>query len=196
MNAALAHVGRAALDTAVIHSYVGNGAPVLIRRALGTGTPEEVEADALAFFLKFYRAHALEHTKLYSGVRDALDDARVQGHSMAVLTNKPAKISHDIINSLGLGNHFFRVYGGDSFECKKPDPVGIHQLRQEAKVSIGDTLMIGDSGVDIQTAINAGVKSCGVLWGFQPEAFEQLKPDYLVCAAADLQGLWQLNGVT
>lgn len=196
VNAALTHVGRPVLGHDVIHSYVGNGAPTLIRRAVGAGTPEETEAEALAFFLKFYRAHALEHTRLYDGVRDALDNGRGQGHAMAVLTNKPTRISQDIITSLGLAEHFFRVYGGDSFEQKKPDPIGIKALREESGYAADTTLMIGDSGVDIQTARNAGVRSCGVLWGFQPEAFEHTPPDYLVQTALDLQELWQADRVT
>lgn len=191
VNAALKHVGRPPLSNALIHSYVGNGAPTLIRRALGAGTPEETEAEALAFFLKFYRKHALEHTRLYDGVRDVLDEGRAHGQRMAVLTNKPVKISADIMTALGLGEHFFRVYGGDSFDEKKPDPTGIFRLCEEASTGKHETVMIGDSGVDVQTARNAGVKSCGVLWGFQPEAFAAAPPDVLAQTAGDLRKLWE-----
>lgn len=195
VNAALAHVGRPSLSNAIIHSYVGNGAPTLIRRALGAGTAEELEAEALAFFLKFYRQHALAHTRLYEGIRDLLDHARAGGQQMAVLTNKPTRISVDIIAALGLSSHFFRVYGGDSFLDKKPDPTGILQLCGESGISKEQTVMIGDSAVDIQTARNAGVKSCGVLWGFQPESFAAYPPDIAVHNPADLRELWQLTRV-
>ena len=222
VNAALAHVGRTSLSNAIIHSYVGNGAPTLIRRALGAatakahkpldaasnkrgtaadlaassesvvrGSSEETEAEALAFFLKFYRKHALEHTRLYDGIRETLDDAREAGQRMAVLTNKPVKISTDIVGALGLADHFFRVYGGDSFLEKKPDPIGINQLCAESGFAKAQTVMIGDSSVDVQTARNAGVKSCGVLWGFQPEGFTAEPPDILARAAEDLRELWQ-----
>ena len=196
MNAALAHVERPALDHALIQSYVGNGASMLVKRALGGEASEDLEKRTLAFFLKFYRTHALANTRLYEGVRGALDQAVALDHRLAVLTNKPVNISRDIVISLGLHQHFFRVYGGDSFDRKKPDPAGINALRKETGASIEDTLMIGDSSVDIQTARNAGVRSCGVLWGFQPQTFgpdapAENKPDYVVRTAAELQQLWQ-----
>lgn len=159
---------------------------MLVRRALGPDAPEELVESALSFFLKFYRAHALEHTKLYPGVGDVIQKLAGEGHTLAVLTNKPVRISTDIIKALGLSELFVRVYGGDSFPQKKPDPIGITTLQRETDTTAQDTLMVGDSGVDIQTARNAGVRSCGVTWGFQPEAFEKDAPDYLVHAAADL----------
>ena len=186
MNATREHVGMPPLDPALIFSFVGNGAATLVRRALGSSAPEDLVQNALAFFLKFYRAHALEHTKLYPGVREAVKTLAAEGHTLAVLTNKPVRISADIMKALELSDLFLRVYGGDSFPQKKPDPIGITTLQQEAGTGADDTLMIGDSGVDVQTARNAGVRSCGVMWGFQPEAFETIAPDYLVHSAHDL----------
>lgn len=192
MNATREHVGLPPLDPTLIFSYVGNGAAVLVRRALGPDAPEDLVETALAFFLKFYRAHALEHTKLYPGVGDVLQTLSVEKHTLAVLTNKPVRISTDILRALNLSELFLRVYGGDSFPQKKPDPVGITTLRQEAGVESRHTLMVGDSGVDVQTARNAGVRSCGVTWGFQPEAFEKDAPDYLVHSASELLAV--ING--
>lgn len=186
MNATREHLGMTPLDPALIFSYVGNGAPTLVRRALGSGVSEETVAEGLAFFLKFYRAHALEHTRLYPGVGDVIDALAADQHQMAVLTNKPVRISIDIIGALGLSGHFRQVYGGDSFAEKKPNPVGIAKLRNEANVDEAETLMIGDSAVDIQTARNAGVPSCGVSWGFQPESFETNPPDFLIHDPAEL----------
>jgi phosphoglycolate phosphatase len=122
----------------------------------------------------------LDHTVLYAGVREILDrlrDARVQ---MAVLTNKPVRFSQAIIDGLGLTAHFRRVYGGNSFEQKKPHPIGIETLMAEYGASCGQTLMVGDSAVDVQTARNAHVKACGVTWGFQPETFAECPPDFLI----------------
>jgi phosphoglycolate phosphatase len=186
MNATREHVGMPPLDPALIYSYVGNGAATLVRRALGSGAPEELVQNALAFFLKFYRAHALEHTKLYPGVGQVIETLAAEGHTLAVLTNKPVRISTDIIAALKLSGFFLRVYGGDSFPQKKPDPIGITTLRQEANAGASDTLMVGDSGVDVETARNAGVRSCGVAWGFQPEAFETYAPNYLIHSASEL----------
>lgn len=186
MNATREHMGLPPLDPNLIFSYVGNGAPVLVRRALGPGASDESVAEALAFFLKFYRVHALEHTKLYPGVREAVDALADQDHTMAVLTNKPVRISTDIIAALGLSREFRKVYGGDSFPSKKPDPIGINTLRQETGAGTRETLMIGDSSVDIQTGRNAGVPSCGVEWGFQPDSFGADPPDFLVSSPQEL----------
>ncbi|MFL6416719.1 MAG: HAD family hydrolase [Bryobacteraceae bacterium] len=186
MNATREHMGTPPLDPKLIFSYVGNGAPTLVRRAMGPGASEETVAEALAYFLKFYRVHALEHTRLYDGVRETIDALAEQNHAMAVLTNKPVRISTDIIAALGLSSQFRQVYGGDSFPVKKPDPIGINRLRDEIAAMPEDTLMIGDSAVDVQTARNAGVSSCGVQWGFQPESFEAHPPDFLVANPRDL----------
>ena len=186
MNATREHFGMPPLDPRLIYSYVGNGAPILVRRALGPEASEEFVAEALTFFLQYYRGHALENTQLYPGVREVVEKLSAAGHQQAVLTNKPTRISFDIVGALGLQQHFIRVYGGDSFAAKKPDPIGVITLMNEAKVQPAGTLMVGDSGVDVQTARNAGVRSCGVAWGFQPEAFETFTPDVLIDQPAQL----------
>ena len=180
MNATREHFGLTPLDPALIYSYVGNGAGVLVRRAMGENASDQTVEEALNFFLRFYRMHALEHTKLYPGVREAVEALFGAGHKQVVLTNKPVRISLDIVTALGLHSYFMRVYGGDSFDRKKPDPTGAIQLIREAGVTPSETLLVGDSGVDVQTARNAGVRSCGVSWGFQPEAFEAHPPDFLI----------------
>lgn len=185
VNAMLRHFGRGELDRETIQSYVGNGAPVLVRRAFGAEAPEQEVAEGLKFFLKFYRAHALEHTRLYPGVREAVNDLAAK-HSLAVLTNKPERISKDIVAFLQLSAQFPRVFGGDRFPAKKPDPVGILALMEETSTQPEDTMMIGDTDIDIQTARNAGVRSCGVAWGFRPESFAQVPPDLLVQTPEEL----------
>lgn len=141
---------------------------------------EEQVAKALAFFLKYYRAHALEHTRLYPGVRELVEALAAGRHELGVLTNKPEKISFDILGALGLQHHFFRIYGGNTFPDKKPHPAGILKLCEEASIAASATLMVGDSSVDVETARNAGVRSCGVTWGFQPETFQTVAPDFLI----------------
>lgn len=186
MNATRAYAGLEPLDPSLIYSYVGNGAPVLVRRALGTAASEALVEDALKFFLQFYRKHALQHTRLYPGIREVVEELLADGNKLAVLTNKPVRISRDIIAALGLGDHFVQIYGGDSFPTKKPDPTGMHALLADTATMHDDSLLVGDSGVDVQTARNARVRSCGVLWGFQPEAFELNAPDILVSTPAEL----------
>jgi phosphoglycolate phosphatase len=180
VNATRGHMGMPALEYERVYSYVGNGAPVLIRRVLGPDATEAQVEESLEFFLEYYRDHKLDYTVLYPGVRQALDrlrDARVQ---MAVLTNKPVGISRAIVDGLGMGGHFRQVYGGNSFDFKKPHPIGIETLMTEYGAARERTMMVGDSSVDIQTARNANVKSCGVTYGFQPETLETVPPDLLV----------------
>jgi phosphoglycolate phosphatase len=163
-----------------VYSYVGNGAPVLMRRALGPEANEEDVNRALEFFIRYYGEHCLDNTSLYPGVKEALDRFHAHGFAMAVLTNKPVRISNHIVRELGLGPHFFRVYGGNSFDRKKPDPIGIETLLTESGLPRENAFMIGDSGVDVRTARNAGIRACGVSYGFQPEGFESDLPDLLV----------------
>ncbi len=186
MNATREHMGLPLLDPALIFSYVGNGASVLVRRALGPDASDDEVTRALDFFLKFYRKHSLEHTRLYPGIEQAIGQLAADGHTLAVLTNKPQKISADILRALKVADKFQRVLGGDSLPVKKPDPAGIVLLLQELGNSATETAMIGDSAVDVQTARNAGVAAWGVTWGFQPESFRAHPPDVLLESAADL----------
>jgi phosphoglycolate phosphatase len=180
VNATRAQAGRGPLPHEQIFSFVGNGAPVLIKRSMGPDASDEEVRNALEFFLDYYRHHALDYTVLYPGIHDALNLLYRSGASMAVLTNKPVRISHRIMEGLGIASLFFKIYGGNSFEHKKPHPIGIDTLRAEANALAEATWMVGDSYVDVQTARNAGVASCGVTWGFQPETFQEFPPDVLV----------------
>lgn len=180
MNATRAHFGLPALDPELIYSYVGNGAAVLIERAMGKSATRERLADALSFFIEFYRKHALQHTRPYPGIPAAVEKLREARHTLAVLTNKPVRISTDIVAELGLSTYFSRIYGGNSFSNKKPDPIGVQTLMNEFSTRPAETMLIGDSSVDVLTARNAGIRSCGVLWGFQPESFSITPPDLTV----------------
>jgi phosphoglycolate phosphatase len=192
VNATRTRMGLEPLDNELVCSYVGNGAPLLIRRALGDQAAQADVDRALAYFLEYYRAHALDNTALYPGVRESLERLAGAGKRLAVLTNKPVKVSRHIIDGLGVGPCFFQVYGGNSFEQKKPDPAGVEILMREAGVDRDRTMMVGDSSVDIRTAINAGVKSCGVTYGLQPESLADPAPDLLVDRMEQLAD-WVLN---
>ncbi len=180
VNATRAHLGMGPLDIGKISSYVGNGAPVLIRRALGEQATDALVEEALEYFLEYYREHKLDYTRLYPGVKESLDRLRAAGKRLAVLTNKPVAPSRGIVDGLGVSAHFFQIYGGNSFVFKKPNPIGVEKLMAEASVDRGRTLMIGDSGVDVETARNAGVQACGVTYGFAPETLSNPAPDLLV----------------
>jgi phosphoglycolate phosphatase len=180
VNATRAEMGKPPLEHSLVFSYVGNGAPVLIRKALGPEASDAEVKHALQFFLDYYRDHAVDATELYPGVRAALDRLHAAGMQLAILTNKPVRISEAIMKHFALDSMLFRVYGGNSFAQKKPNPVGIDTLRAEADVTAEQTWMVGDSIVDMQTARNAGVLACGVTYGFQPETLKECPPDLLV----------------
>ena len=180
VNATRAHLGLAPIENEIVYSYVGNGAPVLIRKALGPAYADDAVESALQYFLSYYREHMLDYTTLYPGMRELLDQFHAARIKMAVLTNKPVRFSQAIVDGLGLAGHFERVYGGNSFEQKKPHPIGIETLMAECGAARADTAMIGDSSVDVQTARNASVTAYGVTWGFQPETFAAYPPDFLI----------------
>lgn len=180
VNAMRTHLGMQPLANERVYSYVGNGAPLLIRRALGSQASELEVQEALEYFLEYYREHDLDFTTLYPGVKESLDRLRAAGKRMAVLTNKPVRVSQAIVDGLGVAGHFFRVYGGNSFDFKKPNPIGIRKLMEEAAASPDCTIMVGDSSVDVETARNAGIRCCGVTYGFQPESLADPAPDLKV----------------
>jgi phosphoglycolate phosphatase len=134
--------------------------------------------------MAWYREHKLDHTYVYDGVKEALDSIQKSrdGHrlKMAVLSNKPVGPSRAIVEALGLGAYFFQVYGGNSFHTKKPDPAGVQALLEESGAEPEETIIIGDSDIDILTARNAGIYSVGVTYGLAPHTLEDAAPDVLI----------------
>jgi len=164
VNAMLQGMGRETLHEDTISGYIGHGAPQLIGQALGNGATEAERERALKFFLAHYEEHKLDSTCAYPGVTEALDELR--GFSMAVLTNKPVRVSVRILEGLGLAKYFRAVYGGNSFETKKPDPLGARRILEEFGAAPEEAMLIGDSEVDVQTARNAGTLAVTVNYGF------------------------------
>jgi len=191
VNAMLAHLGKPELPHAVIAGYIGDGASMLVRRALGDPEGDVHDAEfvdgAVEFFLDYYRQHKLDYTYVYDGVMDALEAIRREwpGIPMAVLTNKPVRPSVDICTHFGLDRYFFRIYGGNSFHTKKPDATGLLALMAEAaaldaameKILPAETVMLGDSDVDILTARNCGARSVGCSYGLAPERLAAAAPE-------------------
>jgi len=191
VNAALRHIERAELPADVIASYVGDGAPVLIQRALGEESGDEaLVRKGLEFFLHYYREHKLDHTTVYAGIREALKTIQANGEGeprkLAVLTNKPVAPSRAIVDALGLREFFGQVYGGNSFITKKPDPEGARVLLLEYEVEPGQAVMVGDSHVDVSTGQNAGLYTVGVTYGFAPHTLNDPVPDVLVDTPEEL----------
>ena len=186
VNATRQHMGKEPLANERVYSYVGNGAPVLIRRAMGDQATEAELQEALEYFMEYYGDHDLDYTTLYPGVKESLDRLLAAQKRMAVLTNKPVRMSRSIVKGLGVADHFVQVYGGNSFEFKKPNPIGIEALMRETGIDRARTMMIGDSSVDVHTARNAGVQCCGVTYGFQPETLADPAPELVVDRMEDL----------
>ena len=164
VNAMLLATGRAELSVETVAGYIGHGAPRLIASALGLDTSEDARAQALDIFLEHYCRHKLDLTRPYPGVVEALQ--ALEGHPMAVLTNKPTKLSVEILEGLGIAQYFLAIYGGDSFPAKKPDPSGAHAILKEIGVSPEESALVGDSDVDVQTARNARMRAIAVTYGF------------------------------
>jgi phosphoglycolate phosphatase len=149
--------------------------------------------QALSFFIAYYHRHKLDYTYVYPGVVEALEAIR-SAHPktlMAVLTNKPVHPSRDICDHFGLSRFFFQNYGGNSFHTKKPDPHGLEALISEASTLAGDTItpaetiMVGDTDIDVLTARNCGARSIGCTFGLKPHSLEDAPPDHLAHTPAD-----------
>ena len=187
VNATLRWLEMEPLPHPVIASYVGQGVTVLIQRALGARAKGNLVEKAAAYFLEYYRDHMLDHTRAYPEVKEGLE--RLKPRQMAVLTNKPVDFSRAILTGLGLDRYFAFVYGGNSFDQKKPDPSGVIQLMKDTAAAAGQTLMIGDSETDIQTGRNAGVWTCGVTYGIGSHTLAAAKPDLVLNSMMELPAL-------
>jgi phosphoglycolate phosphatase len=164
VNAMLRELGRVELPEETISGYIGHGAPQLVARALGDGCSKEERQRALEFFLRYYETHKMDTTSAYPGVGETLE--KLATIPMAVLTNKPVRISVRILDAMGLSNYFQAIYGGNSFETKKPDPLGARTILRELNAGPQEALLVGDSEVDVQTARNAGTLAAAVNYGF------------------------------
>lgn len=191
INAMLRNYDRHELPGDIIGRYIGDGAPTLVRRSLGfkddhplDPKQEEFIEDALVFFLEYYRDHKLDYTYVYPGVLESLQriSALKNGSHrvMTVLSNKPVNPSRAIVEALGLKRFFSAVYGGNSFETKKPDPLGVNVLLRETGAAAEEAMIIGDSSVDMLTGKNAGIWSCGVTYGLSPETLQKHPGDVMV----------------
>ncbi len=184
INATLKHMSRAPLPHETIYGYVGNGAPMLVRRALGDDMTDTQAEEGLAYFLSYYRAHMLDNTVTYPGVREGLE--LLAAHPMAVLTNKPVRFSEAILAGLGISRYFRYVYGGNSFETKKPDPHGVNILLRDLAAAPREAMVVGDSDVDVRAARNAGTWVCGVSYGLGAAGLRAHPPDLMLDSLAEL----------
>ncbi len=178
-NHMLQELGLPLLSVAQVESFIGLGARVLIERALGQERAHLV-AEGFTLFMDYYDAHLLDRTRPYPGMETLLTVARDQGKCLSVLTNKPEQPTRAILSGLGLLDYFSAVIGGDTLSKRKPDPQGVFVLQQAVGRALTETLLIGDSEIDMRTGRAAGIATCGVTWGFGHAGFETCPPTFLV----------------
>ena len=164
-NALIVERGGSPLPVEAVTGMVGEGAALLVRRALTAAGLEPDLETALSRFLELYDERLLVHTRLYPGTIEALE-AIAPRATLAVLTNKPQRPTETILRGLRLDGYFSHVIGGDTAFGRKPDPAALRHLMTAAGASVDDTVLVGDSAIDLRTARAAGVRICMVRYGF------------------------------
>lgn len=186
-NALIVERGGQPLPMEAITAMVGEGAPLLVRRALAAAGLEPDVATALPRFLELYDERLLIHTRLYDGTREALEELAPRA-ALAVLTNKPQHPTERILAGLGVAPFFRWVVGGDTPHGRKPDPAGLNYLMSAAGTGPHATVMVGDSAIDLRTARAAGTRLCLLRYGFgfQTAAGELTGDDRVIDHAAEI----------
>ena len=185
-NHVRASFGLAPLRPESVYRLVGHGGRVLVERALGP-QPEKTIDEGFTRFIEHYGAHCLDHTVAYPGLVGMIDRLRQDGIVFSAVTNKPEFLSRRILDGLGLTEKLVAIVGGDTFPERKPDPRGGEHVRALVGASRDDSLMVGDSPIDVETARRGGIACAGVLWGLDPEALRPAAPEFLVEDAAALE---------
>lgn len=186
-NALIVERGGIALPEDDIARMVGGGAALLVRRAL-EAAGQEFTPPAVERFLEIYDTRLLNHTHVYDGLSDVLDQVRGRAR-LVVLTNKPLAPSVRLLEALGLSDDFAEVIGGDSALGRKPDPAGLLALMKSAGARPDRTLMVGDSLVDLETAQRAATRACIVSYGFGFRTFPDDRLREIEWCASDAPAL-------
>lgn len=180
-------MGLSPLPREEICTYVGLGLSQLVQSCLGTCDLRVVK-EGIRTYRAHYAEHLLDHTVLYPGAQELLEHFR--DRLQAVVTNKPNPYSREILTALGVADYFLEIVAGDSGLAKKPDPQAIQAVMHQAGVPAGDTLLIGDSPIDVEAGRRAGVKSVAVAHGFSSaEELRRACPDWMVRDLRELLGL-------
>lgn len=179
VNATIRRVAPAVspLPVEEVRTFIGQGARSLVARSLQRAGIADSPDDVLPLFLEEYEGVLLATTRLYPGVSDSLD--RLEGRVLAVLTNKRGDMTRAILEGLGVARHFTWIYGGGDVSAPKPAPAGLLQLAEQAAVHPAETLIVGDTAIDVQTGRAAGTLTGGVTHGFDPQGLRSEKPDLI-----------------
>ncbi len=185
VNVALVALDLPPQDIRTLLGYVGNGARALMERALGVEHGAKLEA-ALDIFMPWYREHLLDHAAVYPGLRAVLDTLAGEGVLFSVLTNKPEDMSAKVLRGFDLEGLCPRLIGGDTLPARKPDPMGLLQLIEAVGIPASDTLMVGDSPIDVETGKSGQTGTCAVFWGFNGDAARGMGADAEITAPEEL----------
>lgn len=190
-NALIADLGGTPQTDEAIAAMVGEGAAVLVRRALAAAGLPPATPGALDMFLRHYDERLLRHTRPYDGMLAVARALHANQRIVSVLTNKPTHASVRILRELGFEPLLSGVIGGDTAFGRKPDPAGLHQLISDAGATAATTLLVGDSPVDLETARRAGSAVCLARYGFgyRFAGTEFRGDEFFIDAPAELSGV-------
>ncbi len=195
INQTLSELNLTTFDQDIIRGWVGNGASILVQRALSgnvnisTILDNKLIEKALTIFYKAYQRSNCVETQLYSGVRETLTELKNRGYRLGIITNKPAQFIAPIIEGLALSGLFEIIIGGDTLDKRKPDPLQLHYACQKLKVNVEQCVMIGDSKNDILAADAANMQSVALTYGYNcGEDLSTYKPTLVIDNFTDLLG--------
>ena len=174
---------RSALDTDTVRTMIGDGVAKLVERGFrATGSPASVDDMKILVdrFMRIYEVRATDNTRLYNGALDALQSFQGAGIRQAICTNKPEAVSRQILEGLAIANFFDAVVGGDTTSRKKPDPLPLRDCLQALAANAADSIMIGDSAVDVATARSVNMQVGIVTHGYAREPVEKLGANFLI----------------
>lgn len=181
-NHALQTLGYPIHEESAYNFMVGNGINKLFERALPEG--EKTEENVLRVrreFIPYYNEHNADKSRPYPGISQLLKEMQEKGIQLAVASNKYQSATVKLIAHYFPTIPFIAVFGQREGIPVKPDPAIVHDILGITQVAKKDVLYVGDSGVDMQTAVNAGVTACGVTWGFRPRTeLEMFHPAHIV----------------
>ena len=188
VNMTLSEIGLPQLPRGKIRKYVGRGVERLMSQTLEGSFFTDIP-KAVSLFKQHYSENLVNHTDFYPYGREILQ--HFKNKNQAICSNKPESFIHRILESLNGLHYFDMVIGGDSMSSKKPNPEGLNFILQRLNISADETLLVGDSPVDIETGRRAGVYTCIVNFGLGfPDEIAAAKPDCLIDSLSELKEMF------
>ena len=198
VNQLLAIHGRPAVSVEQIRTMVGDGSPVLIRKAFAA-TGQDLDPDdapaVLDQFIGIYESQGADPHSLYPGVTATLEKLHIQGLRLGLCTNKPERVTLEVLTQLGLRRFFGAVAGGDTLPVRKPDGRHIAWVVEQLEADIGSAIMVGDHDNDVAAARSAGLPVVAVSYGYPRTPVAALGADMVIDRFGDLVDVLERLGV-